>query len=270
MLLNGGPKGGFKPQGPKAAGAKAAASGSGTAMMLQKYIGTFMVLIATFLETLLLIIFMYYAYDITATLVSMSEYLDSYEDRKGYLMVRLHPFSDVAAKRILEHTRQIISSAEGDIQRVYARIVEKYVRQHGGSNRKHSPEEATLDVEEPVVDVGVSPEKSTQTMGLLRSLWPAELLMRRDLRGREAKTFRRVYVIYALFAIFWMFQVGFALAMQAYKAAEHVLNREYENLIPLVIIILHTVGACMTMYVFCESLAPLGCSDELMGPDKSS
>jgi len=255
MLFNGGPKGGFKVHGPHAKGAKGAASSSGTTLMLHKYIKTLMVLIATFLETLLLIIFMYWAYDITGTLVSLSEYLDSYEDRKGNSWVRLHSFRDTVAKRILEQIPQIISSAERDLHRVYARIV-LHTRLNSMQHSPPGPEGGPLDTEEPVVGVGINSKKSA-SIGLLRSLWPAELLMRRDIQGQDCKNFRRAWIVYAVFAICWMFQIAFVLVMQATQEVERVLNKEFEHLITLSILILHTAGVCMTMYVFWQSLEPL-------------
>jgi len=219
-------------------------------------------LIATFLETLLLIVFIYYAYDITGALVSMSQYLDSYEDRKGSLKLRLHSFRDVVAKKLLEQSPQLISGANGDLHKVYSRMVEEFVHlshPHSPRSRQHppaSPEEPFLDKEEGLVDAGLKPERAS--IGLLSSLWPASLLLRRDIRGREPKMFRWVWVVYALFAICWMLQIQVVLAAQAFKEIERVLYKEYESLIPVAIIVLHTGANCMTIYVFLESLAPLG------------
>mmetsp|Transcript_73344 Transcript_73344/g.141878 ORF Transcript_73344/g.141878 Transcript_73344/m.141878 type:complete len:526 (+) Transcript_73344:73-1650(+) len=295
MLLRGPLKGGGAQKGlqnapqkgipaPPASVAKGAASSGGTALMLQEYIQTVMAIIATFLETLLLIVFVYFAYDITSTLVPMSEYLDSYEDRKGGPMVRLYPLKDSAAKQILEHCPQIISGAEGDLQTVYTRIVARYRQETILARQTPSPPEPPVeplpDTEEPVdgedlVADGLGSSRfglehidlnHLATIGLFNSLWPAELLMRRDVRGRDPKTFRRCWVLYTLLSMGWLGQITFVLFMEAGNNVEHLLNKQFEQVIPLCIILFHAAVNITTMYHFCESLAPLGFTNELMGP----
>lgn len=243
----------------------------------QKYLQTVMVLVATFLETLLLIVFMYFAYDITGTLVPMSEYLDCYEDQEENPMEDLHSFRDSVAKAILEHSPQIISGADGDLNKVYARIVDSYVKnkdliRHPG---EHPPDESQVEApspEEPSEDT--EPEEFTladfPTIGLFKSLWPAELLLRRDVAGSEARNFRRVWVIYSALAIFWLFQISAVLVVEGSREVRRLMDHEIEVVIPLIIIIFHFTGVGITVFVFCESLAPLGFTRELMGRKSES
>jgi len=233
-----------------------------------------MVLVGTFLETFLLIIFMYFAYDITGTLVPMSEYLDSYEESEENPMEYLHSFTDSVAKSILDHSPQIISGADGDIRKVYALIVERYLV-HRQSIRKQlsvqcSPAEslvATPSEGEPTSEEAQTVLANLTSIGLIRSLWPAELLLRRDIKGKDPKNFRRVWVVYAVFAICWLLQNAVVLLAQTCRVVMRLYNKEFEQLIPLSIIMLHVAGVTLTILVFCESLAPLGFTQKLMGSD---
>jgi len=248
------------------------ASGTDSPLVFQKYIETLMVLIGTFLETLLLIIFMYFAYDITGTLVPMSEYLDSYEDQDENPMERLHSFRDSVAKSILEQSPQLISDADGDLHKVYVRIVEKYAQnknliRHPGEHSPDesqvatpSPEEQSEDKEPDEMNLADFP-----TIGLFRSLWPSELLLRRDIAGRESKNFRRVWVIYTVLSIFWLLQISVVLVVQGCRGMTRLMDNEIEQVIPLTILVCHLACVVITMFVFCESLAPFAFTRELMG-----
>lgn len=259
--------------GPKLGGLKGGTGQGQTMLMLRKYLETIMVLVATFLETFLLIIFMYFAYDITGTLVPMSEYLDSYEESEENPMEYLHSFRDGIAKSILEHSPQIISNADGDIRKVYALIVENYLLHRksfrnqlslqtspaGSGHASPRPEEPS-SAREKVVAV-------LTNIGLIRSLWPAKLLLRRDIRGRDPKTFRRVWLVYAVLSIVWLLQNTVLLLAQAGWVVMRLWNKELEQLIPLSVILLHVAGVAITIAVFCESLAPLASTKALSVSD---
>merc|ERR1719362_1018208 len=270
MLLLGGPKLGVKPSGVTRSSQSSQMEGG--AMGFEGYLETFMVLVATFLETTLLCIFFYCAYDITSTLVPMSEYLDSYEVREDVVRDRLYSFKDTVAKETFEHSPQIISSVDGDIHGVYTKIVEKSVHERSQST-KPSPEEPLEEPLEPIqrqlsLTEQMQPSR-LGSVGLIRSLWPAELLMRRDIRGRDPKTFRRVWVVYSTFAIIWLLQVLLFLVWYSTWAGARLLNKEFEQLIPLSVIMLHAIVIGIIMYVFTESLAPLLFTQGLMGSGKA-
>jgi len=249
-----------------------AADKLGSVMAFDTYLETIIVLVTTFLESTLLIIFFYIAYDITQSLVPMSEYLASYEDRVEDVRKHLYSLKDSAAKAIFEHSPQLISGADGDISGVYERLMEKYLHKK------------RLDLAEASQPATPSPEEQLErqgsmkgpirfgdlaSIGLIQSLWPAELLMRRDIKGRNPKTFRRVWVIYSTFAIIWLVQILLVLVWYSTWAGERLLNKELEQLIPLSIIMLHGIVIGIVIYVFAESLAPLLFTQGLMGSEKA-
>mmetsp|Transcript_133873 Transcript_133873/g.267130 ORF Transcript_133873/g.267130 Transcript_133873/m.267130 type:complete len:741 (+) Transcript_133873:95-2317(+) len=248
-------------------GAGGSADKLGAAMVFEKYLETFMVLVATFLETTLLIIFFYFAYDITQVLVPMSEYLDSYKGDKENQRRRLHALKDSAAKEIFEHSPQIIAVADGDIHEVYEGIVERYLHERHCGKKSASPSPISIPSPEEPMDLQASMMERFNSLdldladigriGLLKALWPAELLMRRDIRGTDPKAFRWVWFIYSLFAIAWLCQVVLILLAQACWVLNRLLNKEFEQLIPLSIIMLHTTVMVIVMRVFVMSLAPL-------------
>jgi len=271
MLLLGGPKLGVKPSGVTRSSQSSQMEGG--AMGFEGYLETFMVLVATFLETTLLCIFFYCAYDITSTLVPMSEYLDSYEVREDVVRDRLYSFKDTVAKETFEHSPQIISSVDGDIHGVYTKIVEKSVHERSQST-KPSPEEPLEEPLEPIqrqlsLTEQMQPSR-LGSVGLIRSLWPAELLMRRDIKGKDPKTFRRVWLVYSVLSMFWLLQVFLVLVAQGCWATMRLLNKEIEQVVPISIIMLHGVCVVMAMFVFAESLSPLAFTESLMGSDKDS
>jgi len=272
LLLLGGPRRIPKLGDLKKQGKRKSASDAQKTLMFQKYIQTAMVLITTFLETFLLIIFLFFAYDITSTLVPMSEYFDSYEDKDEDPMEYLQSFQDNVAQGIVQHCPQLMSKADGDLQKAYASIVGKYLLhrqsiknrrsvQHSAEAPPHeapSPEEPSEEIESLLA--------KQKTIGLIRSLWPAELLMRWDLRGDDARNFRRVWVGYTVLAICWLSQTIIVLLTQACWVIMRLWNKEFEQLIPLSIIMLHEACLVLTIVVFCQSLAPMF-PPRLGGPD---
>mmetsp|Transcript_108737 Transcript_108737/g.215934 ORF Transcript_108737/g.215934 Transcript_108737/m.215934 type:complete len:501 (+) Transcript_108737:49-1551(+) len=274
MLLYRGPEITGMKHGPP----KAPSSAVQAAMMFQKYLRTIMVLVATFLETLLLIIFVYFAYDIASTLVPMSEYLDSYEDKDENPMVSLHSFKDSIAKSILEQSGpQLIAGADGDLHKVYVTIVEKYLQNKNLIRHACAPSPDASQLATPGPEGQPEAEKpdmmnlanlnlaNLASISLIRSLWPAELLLRRDIKGRDAKNFRRVWVMYSVLAILWLVHICLVLAVEGSRQIMLLIENQPEQVIPLMILIFHAAGIGITIYVFCESLAPLGFTQELMG-----
>lgn len=238
----------------------------------QTCLETAMVLLTTFLETLLLLIFMYFAYDITGALVPMSEYLDSYEEAEGNPLDCLHSFRDSVAHRILKQSPQLTSDVDGDIHKAYVRIVEKYLKnrdliRHPGEQAPDASQVAIPSPEEPseVTEPDEMNLTNLTSIGLFGSLWPAELLMCPDIQGQEHQYFQRVWVIYSLLAIIWLVQLSFVLALEGTRHIWRLLDSEIEEVIPLTIFLCHLAAVGMTIYAFCKSLAPLGFTRELMG-----
>lgn len=234
-------------------------------VMFQKFFETVMILITTFFETLLLLIFFYFAYDITGALVPMSEYLDSYEDQEENPMDRLHSFRDSAAQSIVEQSPQLISGVDGDLHKAYERIVEKYLKNKDsiGPPGKREPDSSQVEMPNPEEPTEVTePDKmnlaNLKSISLWRSLWPAELLMHRDIEGSENHLFQRVWVIYSILAIFWLVHISFVLNVEETRRVWRLMESEIEEVIPLTILLCHVAAVIITIYAFCKSLAPLG------------
>jgi len=276
ILIVGGPTlgAGTIPAKPPPIPAGAAEEEVDSLIAFNKYLETVMVLVFTVLETTLLLLFFYFAYDITHTLVPMSEYLASYEEERDEdVRKRLYSLKDSAAKAISEHSPQLISGTDGDINGVYKRLMERY-RQNNQMIKARASQPAIPSPEEPferpesimdLINFG-----ALGSIGLIRSLWPAELLMRRDIKGRDPKTFRRAWVIYSTVAIIWLLQVLLLLVWYSTWAGARLMNKEFEQLIPLSIIMLHGIAIVVVVSVFIESLAPLAFTQGLMGADRDS
>jgi len=263
----------FRAGGPKLGGAKTGGrtrvNPFGQDNELGEYMQTVMFLVATFMETVLLLIFIWYAYDITASLVPMSKYLDGYEDLEEeehrFAIPRLHTFKDMVAKRILEDSLHIIPTVDGDLDKLYKRVVTKYTaHKHEIRGKGHDIMQTAPSVKDQ------SPRRFVWTtlqhlssIGLSRSLWPADLLLRREVQGHDTKTFRRAWVVYASLAMLALASVFFIIGGEMLRELVLLGSRDWEQLVPLSIMFVHILIVCVAIWSFVESVAPLAFSRQL-------
>jgi len=251
--------------GPKlgGAGTRGTRTTFGESSGLDDYQHTVMMFVATFMETVLLLVFIWYAYDITATLVPMSEYLNAYEDlekdQHRFAIPRLHTFKDTVARHILSDTTHITPTVKGDLDKIYQRVVTKY-KIHKSQIR--STDHDIVQTERSIEDS--SPGRFAWTslrelssIGLSRSLWPAQLLLRCDLRGNDAKNFRWVWIAYAALAILALVSVLFIVIVEILRELVLlVASRDWEQLVPVTVLLAHTPIVGVAIWSFAESLLP--------------
>jgi len=236
------------------------------------YMATVMMLVATFMETVLLIIFIWYAYDITATLVPMSEYLDAYEDVEGKCkkdIPRLHTFKDTTAKRILEDSEHVMHNIDGNLDKMYYRVVTKYkAHKHEIRGTPHNLVDATPSLQDQ------SPRRFSwhtlrelSSIGLTRSLWPAQLLLRREVQGHEPKKFRRAWIMYAILALAALASVLFLLIMEMLREFFVLVgSHHWDMMVPMGVLMVHSLIVCVAVWSFVESIAPLIFTRQPMQP----
>jgi len=268
----------FRGGGPKLGGAKSAGS-RGTYMNTfgqgdtvgEYYLQTVLFLVATFMETVLLIIFIWYAYDITGSLVPMSEYLEAYEDieEKHHKVARprLHTFKDTVAKRIIEDSVHIIPTVDGNLDKIYQRVVTKYKAHiHEIRGKDHDIMQVVPNVEDPSSRrLMWTTLRQLSSIGLIRSLWPADLLLRQEVQGHEAKKFRRTWVTYSSLAILALACVLLILIREVlHELVLLVGSRDWEQLVPLSVILVHVLIVCIAIWSFVKSVAPLAFNRELL------
>jgi len=232
---------------------------------------TLMLLVTTFMETTLLIIFIWYAYDITSSLVPMSEYLDSYRDPKRSQQMsavpHLHSFKDSVAKSILEESHDIISTVDGDLDRIYESAVSSYIRhsQEIRGMKRASQTQGSVCATTSELPFGSrrsmaimwTKMQELSSIGLVRSMWPANLLLRRDVHGEEAKRYRSAWVIYTILSLIALVTVVLVLFVKMkHDITLLVRDHAYEQLLPLTVILVHALIVKVAAWSFAETLVP--------------
>jgi len=225
---------------------------------------TLKLLCMQFMPSALVIVFIFLAYDITISLVPLSEYLNGFEAEGKNPIPDLCTFKDSIAKNMYEKTPEMIATTNGDLHRLHEIVVEKY-HQHKSElsqGRRRSAQLGTATPEETARE-GKSPRwggkvQNLASIGLTTSLWPADLLMRQDVDGDVPKNFRIFWIIFAIIAFFWLANLQVFLILLIVKEAKLIVqNFDLEEAIPLTIVLMHMVAVGIVVHVYYITLRPL-------------
>jgi len=226
------------------------------------YMRTILMLVTTFMEIVLLFTFIWYAYNITATLIPMSEYLNEYEDldeeEHRFAIPRLHALKDTVAQCIIKDSHHVIPAVDGDLDKIYKRVVTRYTAlRHEIRDADHESFHSVCSAEDQSFAWSTLQELST--IGLSRSLWPAELLMSREVQGHEAKKFQSTWAAYTSLAMLALASVLFVLGgeMVWELALLAGSDHEWELVVPLFVMLVHGLIVCIAIWSFVDSVAPL-------------
>jgi len=222
-------------------------------------IATLKILAVNFMPSILVIVAIFLAYDITMTLVPLSEYLRAFEAEDQSPIPDLCTFQDAIAKSLLEHSPEMIETADGNLQTLYEMMVDKY-RRHKAKIYSVTSSKLVMDIEDET-ESQTSPRwvtsmKDLATIGLTKSLWPADLLLRRDVDGEGAESFRVFWITFAIIALLWLLNLQVFLIFLVVREAQAMAS-EIEMAIPLVIDLVHMVAVGVVMHVYCVTLVPL-------------
>jgi len=229
---------------------------------------TIKLLVMHFMPSLLIIVFIYLAYDITITLVPLSEYLKAFEAEDTSPVPDLCTFKDAIAKKLLEKAPELIRTCEGDLERLYEIVVDKY--------RRHRSELQTGVIRSKSIMVPEKTEaesprwgkrmKTLSSIGLTKSLWPADTLMRRDISGDIPRNFRLFWSIFTVIAMLWLLNLQVFLLWVLVKEVKEIMMYDFAETIPLTVVLAHMVAVTIIMYVYCKTLAPLATTQSRMSP----
>jgi len=241
--------------------------GTHAGQMSEESMNTLKLLALNFMPSILVIVFIFLAYDITMTLVPLSEYLRAFEAEDESPVPDLCTFQDAIAKRLLEKSPEMVEAAGSNLQTLYEMIVDKYRRHkaelHGGIIRSKSllpSAKAAMDIADGTESM-TSPRwgkgmKDLATIGLTKSLWPADLLLRLDVEGEGVQNFRVFWTTFAICALVWLGALQLHLIYWVWAEAQEVAA-DPEQAIPLVINLVHMVAVGVVIHVYCTTLLPL-------------
>lgn len=215
-------------------------------------------LLTTFFPIILLIIFFFLAYDMEKSLVPLSEYLNAFEDEEHDVtsMPQLCVCKDSVAKHMMQLNQDLITATEGNLAKVYEGIVAGYVKKKA-------------DFRPSALAQGSSQHPSRwvslPSIGLMRALWPAELLMRRDLVGASVRHFQHMWIGFMAVALGWLTYIQVFLIQTWVDDVSRLLDGHLDQLLPLTVILGSVAAVAGTMWALASTLGSF-CASRRRGP----
>lgn len=222
-------------------------AGGGSPALSTTPLAMFALMISQYLPIILLIVFFFLAYNIEKSLVPLSEYLNAFEDGASS-MPALHTFKDSLAKHLLECSSGPVVGHD-TLDAAYEAMIAAYAKEKG------RPSQGSLeDMDQPSTSSWVQPR--LPSIGLFRALWPADLLLRRNIGGPQARRFQYTWVGFIVIALAWLTYIEVFLLHQLVAHIQRLTEGELPQLLPLTVIAVHIALVAGGMYVFvCSTLA---------------